>query len=39
LTEEIAGLYRDNLGLKNKVGPIHIKVIGVVPRADTFSGL
>ena len=39
LTEEIAGIYRDNLGLKNEVGPIYIKVIGVVPQSDTFSDL
>ena len=39
LTEEIAGIYRDNLGLKEEVGPIHIKVVGVVPQADTFSDL
>lgn len=39
LTEEIAAIYRDNLGLKNEVGPIHIKVVGVVPLADTFSEL
>lgn len=39
LTEEIAGIYRDNLGLKEAVGPIHIKVVGVVPQADTFSDL
>lgn len=39
LTEEIAGIYRDNLGLKNEVGPIHIKVVGVVAHADTFSDL
>lgn len=39
LTEEIAGIYRDNLGLKNEVGPIHIKVVGVVAQADNFSDL
>lgn len=39
LIEEIAGIYRDNLGLKEAVGPIHIKVVGVVPQADTFSDL
>ena len=39
LSEEIAAIYRDNLGLKNEVGPIHIKVIGVVAQADTFSGV
>ncbi len=39
LVEEIAGIYRDNLGLKDEVGPIHIKVVGVVAQADTFSDL
>lgn len=37
LTEEIAGIYRENLGLKHEVGPIHIKVVGVVPAADGFG--
>lgn len=37
LTEEIAGIYRDNLGLPEQVGPIHIEVVGVLP-AETFSG-
>ncbi len=36
LTEEIASIYRENLGLDN-VGPIHIEVVGVVPAADEFS--
>ncbi|PTY08193.1 hypothetical protein DB347_01010 [Opitutaceae bacterium EW11] len=37
LTEEIAGIYRDNLGLPDEIGPIHIEVVGVLPQADTFS--
>ena len=37
LTEEVAAIYRDNLGLKNEVGPIHIKIVGVVKAADTFA--
>lgn len=35
LTQEIASIYRENLGLEN-VGPIHIEVVGVVP-ADEFG--
>jgi hypothetical protein len=35
LTQEIAAIYRDNLGLDN-VGAIHIEVVGVVP-ADEFG--
>lgn len=30
LNEEIADIYRQNLGLKGEVGPIKIKVVGVV---------
>lgn len=39
LTEEIATIYRDNLGLKDEVGPIYIKVVGVVPQSDRFSDI
>ena len=38
LTEEIASIYRDNLGLADQVGPIHIEVVGVLPAEDTFTG-
>lgn len=31
LTQEIAEIYRQNLGLKGEIGPIEIKVVGVVP--------
>jgi hypothetical protein len=34
LSEEIAGIYRDNLAFKGEVGPIEIKVVGVVPAAE-----
>jgi hypothetical protein len=34
LSEEIAGIYRDNLAFKGEVGPIEIKVIGVVPESE-----
>jgi hypothetical protein len=37
LTEEIATIYRDNLGLSDQVGPILIDVVGVVPAADSFT--
>lgn len=36
LTQEIAEIYRENLGLKGEVGPIEIKVVGVVPSEPTF---
>ena len=31
LNQEIAEIYRQNLGLKGEIGPIEIKVVGVVP--------
>jgi hypothetical protein len=36
LTQEIAEIYRQNLGLKGEVGPIEIKVVGVVPAEPGF---
>lgn len=36
LTQEITEIYRENLGLKGEVGPIHIKVVGVVPPQSGF---
>ncbi len=36
LTQEIAEIYRENLGLKGEVGPIEIKVVGVVPSEPGF---
>jgi hypothetical protein len=36
LTQEIAEIYRENLGLKREVGPIEIKVVGVVPAEPGF---
>lgn len=36
LTQEIAEIYRENLGLKGEVGPIEIKVVGVVPNEPGF---
>jgi hypothetical protein len=38
LTEEIAGIYRENLGLADQVGPVHIEVVNVLPAEDTFTG-
>jgi hypothetical protein len=37
LTDEITSIYQDNLGLKEKVGPIRVEVVGVVPRDNGFS--
>jgi len=37
LAEEIALIYRNNLGLADQVGPIHVQVVGVVRTADQFS--
>jgi hypothetical protein len=37
LSEEIALIYRHNLGLGDQVGPIHVQVVGVVRSADQFS--
>lgn len=37
LTEEIASIYRENLGLKVEAGPIRVKVEGVIPRDEGFS--
>ncbi len=31
LTEEITEIYRENLAFKGEVGPIEIKIVGVVP--------
>lgn len=36
LTQEITEIYRQNLGLKGEVGPIEIKVVGVVSAEPTF---
>lgn len=36
LNQEIVGIYRENLGLKGEVGPIEIKVVGVVPAEPGF---
>jgi hypothetical protein len=38
LTQEISEIYRENLGLKGDIGPIEIKVVGVVPTDPTFGG-
>jgi hypothetical protein len=38
LTEEIAAIYRDNLGLTDQVGPIHIQVVDAIPANDAFTG-
>jgi hypothetical protein len=37
LTQEISEIYRENLGLKGEIGPIEIKVVGVVASDPTFS--
>ncbi|HEY0944922.1 MAG TPA: hypothetical protein VGD81_06625, partial [Opitutaceae bacterium] len=36
LTQEIAEIYRQNLGLKGEVGPIDIRVVGVIPAERGF---
>lgn len=36
LNEEIADIYQQNLGLKGEVGPIEIKVVGVIPAEKGF---
>ncbi len=36
LTEEISDIYQQNLGLKGEVGPIEIKVVGVIPAQEGF---
>lgn len=36
LTQELADIYRQNLSFKGEVGPIEIKVVGVVPAPETF---
>lgn len=36
LTQEIAEIYRQNLGLKGDVGPIDIRVVGVIPAERGF---
>jgi hypothetical protein len=37
LAEEVANIYRDNLGLKDEVGRIDVRVVGVVPKDDAFG--
>lgn len=36
LTEEITNIYRENLGLTGEIGPIEIKVVGVIPSEPGF---
>ncbi len=36
LTQEITDIYRENLGLTSEVGPIEIKVVGVIPAEPGF---
>lgn len=36
LNQEIADIYRENLGLKSEIGPIEIKIVGVIPAEPTF---
>lgn len=36
LTQEIAEIYRQNLGLTGEVGKIEVKVVGVVPAQNPF---
>ncbi|GAB5559187.1 MAG: hypothetical protein SynsKO_08340 [Synoicihabitans sp.] len=36
LNQEITAIYRENLGLKSEVGPIEIKVVGVIPSEPSF---
>ena len=36
LTQEITAIYRDNLGLSSEIGPIEIKVVGVIPAEPGF---
>lgn len=36
LTQEISEIYHENLGLKGEIGPIEVKVVGVVPAENSF---
>ena len=36
LTQEITSIYRENLGLTSEIGPIEIKVVGVIPAEPGF---
>lgn len=36
LTQEITNIYRDNLGLSTEIGPIEIKIVGVIPADPSF---
>ncbi len=36
LTQEIADIYRQNLGLSGEIGPIEIVVVGVIPADPSF---
>lgn len=36
LTQEITEIYRENLGLTSEIGPIEIKVVGVIPSDPGF---
>ncbi len=36
LTQEISTIYRENLGLTTEIGPIEIKVVGVIPAEPGF---
>jgi hypothetical protein len=36
LNQEIADIYRQNLGLKGEIGPIEVKVVGVIPADKGF---
>lgn len=36
LTQEITEIYRENLGLTSEIGPIEIKVVGVIPAEPGF---
>lgn len=36
LTQEITNIYRENLGLSSEIGPIEIKVVGVIPADPSF---
>lgn len=35
LTEEITGIYRENLAFKGEIGAIEIKIVGVVPEPES----
>ncbi len=36
LTQEITNIYRENLGLSTEIGPIELKVVGVIPADPSF---